>query len=470
MTVPTPTEEYLDLSIATFTENGSPADIDDQHTATSAFIFDGINDWLTSSEKPSVLGDAVVSVSFWMKTSDIVSGSPLGQRLNSLGVGDGTWDITINNGSISLALRDGNNTGIGDSVTNTLASTVGDGNWHLVTATGSVVGGTVDVNIYLDGVELGYVTQDRKTGTITAMGSSGAIGSLTIGALRPNGFIPFDGSISRVKVWRQVLTDAEVLEEYQNECISTTLTDYIGYWRLDEANTATALDSSGNSFHGTSSGTPSFSTDTAPTLFANPRSFSFDGVNDFVDVTAHVANFPSGAAARTISIWTNRTDDKRLFAYGKDTGSGGKIQIEASDGRFEVLFIDHSWGLTGLSLSGWNNFIVVVPDGAVNTDDILMYINGSKIAAVTTAGSPQVLNTVLEVFYIGATIKLQQFFEGKIDDVRFYDRALTLGQICGISLGAGLEPSNNGASVFPESIFSEKIMIPIYSNTLFKTP
>ena len=65
MTVPTPSDKYTDYS--SFTANGSPATITDQHGTTIA-DHDGVDDYYSSSLTPFAGGgDVASSFAFWIK-------------------------------------------------------------------------------------------------------------------------------------------------------------------------------------------------------------------------------------------------------------------------------------------------------------------------------------------------------------------------------------------------------------------
>ena len=216
MTVPTADGEFLNLNTVIFTDQGDPIAINDLFAKLAGTRLDGIDDYKTSSETPSVVGDDEITVGFWMRSTATTGGFAASQRANTLGVGDGAWDIVISSGIVSLAMRDGNNTGIGDSVSIDDPD-VNDGTWRFMMFAGSVASGVVDIDIYKDGSEMTYTQQDRKTGTITQMGSSGTMGPLTVGALDPAGTSPYECDLSRIKVWRVKLSGAQALEEYNNE-------------------------------------------------------------------------------------------------------------------------------------------------------------------------------------------------------------------------------------------------------------
>jgi hypothetical protein len=79
-----------------------------------------------------------------------------------------------------------------------------------------------------------------------------------------------------------------------------------------------------------------------------------------------------------------------------------------------------------LSANVWYYVDVVVPDGAVNADQVLVYINGVNQTLSVETGTVVALNTSNPRMVIGSqTYNLNYSFNGTVDDVRIYDRALS---------------------------------------------
>ncbi|MEP3838647.1 MAG: Ig-like domain-containing protein [Algibacter sp.] len=189
----------------------------------------------------------------------------------------------------------------------------------------------------------------------------------------------------------------------------------------------TANDSAGTN-HGTLNGGVSFSS----SIFKEGSySLSLDGQNDFVDLTAHVNNFPQGGTARTITGWFNGTSGS-IFTYGK-TSTGERVTIKATPSEVSVSLSGHKWGNDNLSLSsGWHHVAVVLPNITnVQSDEFLLYIDGSLINSSSLAGSPKTVNTGNTYAKIGAN------YLGEIDDIRIYDIDLSEAEIQTVMNEAG---------------------------------
>jgi hypothetical protein len=91
----------------------------------------------------------------------------------------------------------------------------------------------------------------------------------------------------------------------------------------------------------------------------------------------------------------------------------------------------------GFNTGQWNHIAIRVSAGAILTNDTEVFINGENIPTFRSGGSDQNLNTAATLFYVGTSIAGQtgQVFEGLLDDVYFYDHALSEAEILGVMAG-----------------------------------
>jgi hypothetical protein len=198
--------------------------------------------------------------------------------------------------------------------------------------------------------------------------------------------------------------------------------------------TGNANDVSGDGHNGTVYG----ATLTAD-RFGNPNSaYSFDGVNDYVRVPD--APQLNGMNALTLSLWieVNRADHEaevlnKYFHY--------------SDTRFDDSYnmgIDPG-GQTAFQYATADGYVIKISSGALDTDSWhhiagvytgtkgSVYIDGSLVAlSRNDPESPGPLNSITDDLLIGCGNSpggLLKFFDGSIDDVRIYSRALSSTEI-----------------------------------------
>jgi hypothetical protein len=161
----------------------------------------------------------------------------------------------------------------------------------------------------------------------------------------------------------------------------------------------------------------------------NRGSLVFDGVNDYVSVSAN-STIPYGASPRTIGIWfyTNSTtwvgNANTLFFYGNSaTGQAFGIDMDSYP-RMEFF----TWGGSGRDLTfsttfseiGWKN-ICVTFDGSTSVN---IFENGSFTRTLTLI-SP--CNTITSDVLIGRY--LGSYYDGNIAVAQIYNRALSASEI-----------------------------------------
>jgi hypothetical protein len=213
-------------------------------------------------------------------------------------------------------------------------------------------------------------------------------------------------------------------------------TDYwwlepISHWKLDEGIGTIAYDSDGSN-----DGTIYGATWTSGQI---EGALSFDGSNDYVNVGD--LDVIVGSNPFTIAGWVNPNlisgSNREILnkASGTNTYQDQILVRLTSGGKLEGMFSDGSVSgntITGAStilLSTWS-FLVFSWDGTTNPAGMKLYVNGTLDATrQSTCSSIQNLNYPA---FIGAHSNAGSplnYFNGKIDDVRIYDRALSAQEI-----------------------------------------
>jgi len=188
----------------------------------------------------------------------------------------------------------------------------------------------------------------------------------------------------------------------------------LGWWKLEDENSGTAVDYSGWDADGTLNGNPQW----VDGYYG--QALQLDGRDDFVEIS-NVGI--SGAAARTITGWAkantisiaNWTD---VFGFSGPSGNGGHFDIERRDYSSYALHI-YGWerDLIPVDLE-WHHFAATY-DGT----NAVRYADGVAIGS-----EPVTLNTGA-TFRMGKRVDTGGFFPGLVDDVRLYDKALSLDEI-----------------------------------------
>ncbi len=237
---------------------------------------------------------------------------------------------------------------------------------------------------------------------------------------------------------------------------ATTSNDtLVGYWKLDETTSGgsgSVIDSSGRSNNGTPQNSPSASTSVPYTTFPDSRSLSFNGSNQYVSVpNSSSINF---TGSFTIAFWMNPTSWNNTNSSGivsKKNDSGG-------DQPGYVIYDDGSQSCPTPSTS-CQPYINLRVKGTVSNNYYLysssvVDINKWQHWALVYDSSAQTVkwykNGVLDKTWSGINIGdttnslpldigLSQdwsgYYNGKLDDLRMYNRALSATEIAALAAG-----------------------------------
>ena len=224
-------------------------------------------------------------------------------------------------------------------------------------------------------------------------------------------------------------------EKFLNNVCPTCFQGLVGYWTFDEGNGTTTKDLSGYGNDGTLySGTTSICsnppTSGCPTWVTGKigSALSLDGSNDYVDCNP-IPALPAGSTERTITalIRVNQLNRNvrlsHIFHYGYASyNQAFGLAMYSADSKFGA----HEWSLYtrygDVPLNQWVFLAITLSGNKVKK----YYQNGSLIAVHTTDPAP---NTVLNSCKIGTRVTPYEYFNGLIDEVRIYNRALSDSEI-----------------------------------------
>jgi len=192
---------------------------------------------------------------------------------------------------------------------------------------------------------------------------------------------------------------------------------------FNEANGATVNDASGFGNVGTITG----ATRTTQSRFGS-GALVFNGSSDWVTV-ADSASLDL-TTAMTLEAWVfptvtptgwrailskERPGDLAYFLHagnGNNRPAGGGVM-----GNTERILS----GPAALTLNAWTHLAVTY-----NGTTLILYVNGAQAATQAVTGAIVLSNNA---FRIGGDAPFGEFFQGRIDEVRVYNRALAAGEI-----------------------------------------
>jgi len=199
--------------------------------------------------------------------------------------------------------------------------------------------------------------------------------------------------------------------------------DLVAWWKLDEGGGTTVVDWSGHGNHGTLNGDPQW------TDGYDVGALDLDGTGDYVDF-ADTSGLPAGTSARTMCGWgktnTIAAGWRWIAAYGTGATSQAMfIGINGSDlyggGYGDDVLLSGFW-----KVDVWHH-ICLTYDGTTAT----LYADGIQVASQV-----KTWDLSLSLAHVGRQVNTAaEFWDGLVDDVRIYNKALTAEEIQQVMLG-----------------------------------
>ena len=198
----------------------------------------------------------------------------------------------------------------------------------------------------------------------------------------------------------------------------------VSYWRLGETSGTAAADQRAAN-PGTYLGTPALGAASLLNTDTTNKSVRFDGVNDAVRVAD--ANSLDFTNRITLEAWIK---PNLLPAAGNFTSIVSKAEsysLQFNGPRLEFTVIQNGTrkrlqAPAGSIATGQTYHVVGTFDGTTQR----LYLNGAQVASVALSGSATVTPSTLDV---GSWNGSSEFFNGTIDDVSVYNKALTATRV-----------------------------------------
>ena len=213
--------------------------------------------------------------------------------------------------------------------------------------------------------------------------------------------------------------------------ITAALSGLKGNWKFDENTGATTADSSGNNNTGTLSSGATWTTG------QSGSAVNLDGVDDYVQVGAQSSL--ALTTAGSLSAWIYPTGAGSLATYGGIIiNKEGEYELARfQDGTIQWAFANTNpgwnWINTGYvaPLNQWTHVAVTYDSGVVKT-----YINGTLFHTYSGSGAIGDVDGSRNDFRIGSRQLGLHNFQGRIDEVRVYNRALSASEVTTLPSGS----------------------------------
>ena len=197
----------------------------------------------------------------------------------------------------------------------------------------------------------------------------------------------------------------------------------MGAYGFNEGSGTTVNDSSGNGNYGTATNT------TWATAGKNGKALLFNGMNALVTVPDSASlDLTTGM---TLEAWVDPstlTSSWRTVVF-KERPGGMLYALYANNGSANrpvgQVFLGNAEqdapGTSSVPLNAWTHLAATYDGSALR-----LYVNGALVTTFAVSGS---LATTTNPLRIGGNTIWGEYFNGLIDDVRIYNRALTAAEI-----------------------------------------
>jgi fibronectin type 3 domain-containing protein len=360
----------------------------------NGLVFDGSSTYVTLPANAVDYQD--ITVAAWVNWN----GSGNFQRIFDFGNNTNQYLLlTPNSGGFRFAIKNG---GAEEAVT---APALTAGQWAHVAVT--LKGGTA--TLYLNGVPVGV----NNAITISPADFKPAFNY--IGKSQFNDPL-FNGTIDSFRIYNHALDAA---------AIQTIAADGITHLKFNESSGTTAADATGSGWDGTLA--------TGATWSASGKlsgAVDLNGTGGHLSLPSGIVN---GVSTATIATWVNLDavgNWQRVFDFG--TGTTVNMFLTPKNGtlmRFGITTsgsageqrIDSS---AGALTTGWHH-VAVVLNGSSGT----LYLDGVQVGQNTamTLNPNSLGNTTLN--YLGKSQYNDPYLDGRLDDFRIFERALTAAEV-----------------------------------------
>ncbi len=255
-----------------------------------------------------------------------------------------------------------------------------------------------------------------------------------------------------LKGWMLLSLTLFTLTTIQSQVPSYVPSDgLVGWWPFN----GNANDESGNGNDGAVNGAV-LTTD----RFGNNNScYQFNGINSSIST---LSGGPLNQSPRSFSLWlrTNKTGENYLIQYGNPTGAGDYFGI-AMNNYCSGIGIDISngvamWGPNSLTNNNWHHCVIVFdPTVGSTLVDPIVYVDGvlqsSLNCSLSLNNNTQINTQELYPFLIGggATTPSSRHFQGDLDDIGIYNRALTPAEVTALYTSPTSGTSGDTTSTSP---------------------
>lgn len=375
---------------------------DRMNTTGAAYSFNAASSKMTLTNP--VGGAGIMTASVWYRRNETTASSTwrtiLGHKTANI------HPLILNATSRNLGIWDGAFRDFGYNVPN-------DNSWHNFTVIYSSAG---TAQLYVDGSYINQVVTTLNLGT----NPIGMVGNWSGGNY-------WAGDVDDVRIYNRGLSTTEISQIVKSYNSQINLNSSPSVAMGTNISTGLVADWG---FNGNAKDSTPYSNNAAvngPALTADRRgransAYSFNGTSDYMNCGTSSILRPSTAI--TISAWVYMTGYSTALSGIVNYGAGGYWLSVGSNG-IPYLYITSNTAVNAVSvipLNQWRH-IVATYDGSTGK----IYINGSLNNSQTWTGA--ISSYALNCFIGSNKAVAGRYFQGSLDDVRIYNRALSSSEV-----------------------------------------
>ncbi len=399
--------------------------------------FDGSDDYVDTANTSILASAASAAYGAWFK----LAATPTGGTINTVMASS---SLSFDNG-IGLEADATNffcniRTSGGDSLASVAIATITPKTWfHGFCSWTSGEG----VKLYLNGALV--ATGTTRAGTLSNLSGT----PLNIGAQHTTPTRTWNGQIDDVRVYNYARTGGQIVADMNagHPAPGSPIGTPVGYYKFDEGADNTCSGGTNDVCNSGNGGTTLDGTSTATrtNIAKYGKSLSFDGSDDVATITnASAIDMDLNLAKFSYSAWIypetdGENDVGQILQKGTSTyfrvdtqDASGNLDLEAN---LDLATTDANVNIAdGLKMADWS-YVTMTWDGTT----LRVYVNGVEKGS-SSAGSGAISADANNLL-IGGTTTAN--FDGKIDELRVYNQALTAPQVlidmqraAGATLGA----------------------------------
>lgn len=382
-----------------------------------ALQFDGANGFVQVTNNQN-LNPFPFTVTAWVRSTHI-SATSQGIVSKYADSSFNGWSLVLQNGHLRGFYYTGS---FNFPIDATAPALTADGFWHHVAMTVDATGG----KLYVDGIQVGSGTWPLTPGAPTGTQP------LQIGRYYTNS-ARFQGTIDEVTLWNRSLGGSE-LNYLKHRHLNGNEDGLVALWHFDEGSNIFAGDATRHGYTGTLVSNPVWIPSSAPLVFNQVagNALNFDGINGYVQVahTNDLNSYPFTATAWFLTTNTANVVQGIVGKYADASANGWMLAVQNNhlrgfyyrNGSFINFAVDAT-SAASVADGSWHHAALTVDasGGKLYLDGIIVGQSSWSGAAGSTT-SPEPLQ-------IGRYYNYAQRFQGDIDEVTVWDRALGTGEV-----------------------------------------